>query len=194
MKTMTNKIWMLGLIMLGMFGLTSCEYDPDESIGYDVRGHWFGDLDMWIDGERAQGSEIEFNPHGWGYSYGRGTEVDYYRYRRGKVVHYFEYRIRNGVIYLTFDNPDLDCAIVDYRLSYNYFSGYIANYYTLQNDTYFSLRSYDRYWDDYGYGSYYYYAKEEVFDMNDTTSVDIPEVVKEPKCIRGVNMNKELKD
>ncbi len=191
MKTMTNKIWMLGLIMLGMFGFTSCEYDPDESIGYDVRGHWFGDLDMWIDDEPAQGSEIEFNPHGWGYSYGRGTEVDYYR--RGKVVHYFEYRIRNGVIYLTFDNPDLDCAIVDYRLSYNYFSGYIANYYTLQNDTYFSLRSYDRYWDDYGYGSYFY-SKEEAFDMNDTTSVDIPEVVKEPKCIRGVNMNKELKD
>ena len=177
---MKNRIWMMGFMLLALLSFSSCEYDNDENIGYDVRGHWFGDLDMWINDEKALGSEIEFVPNGWGYSYGKGTEVDYYR--RGSVVHYFNYRIRNGVIYMEFDDPYLDCAIVDYRLSYNNFSGYIADYYTLKNQTYFNLRSYDRYWDQYGYGGYYdpyYYVKGE---MADSTSTD-----SKPECIRGVN-------
>ncbi|MBQ8052144.1 MAG: hypothetical protein IJ197_11340 [Bacteroidaceae bacterium] len=189
-KMMTNKFWLMGLMLMTCLGFTSCEMDPDEGIGYDVRGHWFGDLDMWIDGERARGSEIEFMPGGWGYSYGRGIEVDYYY--RGSITHYFDYRIRDGIIYMTFDDPGLDCAIVDYRLSYNYFSGYIADYYTLQNQTHFNLRNYDRYWDDYGYGGYYYYVKGEKFGTDSTaTSHEAMPTVQEHKCVRGVNMKKE---
>ena len=184
MKTMTTKkLWMLGILIAALFGFSSCEYDPDESIGYDVRGHWFGDMDMWIDGEKARGSEIEFAPAGWGYSYGRGTEVDYYY--GGKVTHLFDYNIKNGILYLQFDDPALDCAIVDYRLSSTYFSGFIADYYSLVNQTYFNLRNYDRYWDQYGYGGYYYVKAE----MADSTATDI--AVEEPKCVRGVNRKVE---
>lgn len=196
MKTNARKLWMMGLMILGIFSLTSCELDTDESIGYDVNGHWFGDLDMWINGERAQGSEIEFIPTGWGYSRGRGIEVDYYR--RGSITHYFNYRVLNGVIYLTFDDPNLDCAIVDYRLNYRTFSGYIADYYSLMNQTYFNLRSYDQYWDTYGYGGYVYYTKENNMEdaWNDSTANDTTHLAtrsasdEQPQCIRGVNMRK----
>lgn len=186
---------MLSMIV-ALFGLTSCEFyiDSDQSIGYDVSGHWFGDLDMWVGNEKARGSEIEFIPSGWGYSYGRGIEVDYYY--RGTVTHYFNYEIRNGVIYLTFDDPNLDCSIWNYSLGYNYFRGYIADVYGY-NQTYFSLRSYDRYWNDYGYGGYYY-AKENTMDdiWNDSTATDTLNITtrsaetnneEKPFCIRGVN-------
>ncbi len=174
---------------MAIFSLSSC--DEDERIGYSLSGHWFGDLDMWYNGEKALGSEIEFHPTGWGASSGTGVEVDYYNY--GSKTHYFNYRIREGIIYLLFDDPNLDCAIVDYRLSYYYFSGYIADYYTLQNQTYFNLRSYDYYWDDYGYGNYgYYYSKGEAFQGDSIQNDSVQNLTKEnkPFCIRGVNKMK----
>lgn len=194
MKMKKNYLWMMGLMVMAMFSLTSC--DEDEMIGMDVSGHWFGDMDMYINGERARGSEIEFQPMGWGYSYGRGIEVDYYY--RGTITHYFDYQIRNGIIYLTFDDPLLDCAIVDYHLNYRYFRGYIADYYSLMNQTYFDLRSYDQYWDTYGYGGYVYYTKENNMEdaWNDSTANDTTHLAtrsasdEQPYCIRGVNMKK----
>ena len=75
------------------------------------------------------------------------------------------------MIYFTFDDPALDCAIVDYSLSYDYFRGYIADYNTLENLTYFNLRNYAHYWDSYGYGSYYdYYVKGQTRSVADSTS------------------------
>ena len=192
MKKMTKNLWMLAIMMACTLSLTSCYIDEDENVGYNVRGHWFGDMDMWIDGEKARGSEIEFQPRGYGYSYGEGIEVDYYY--RGSITHYFDYEIRNGIIYLQFDDPNLDCAIVDYRLTYNYFTGYIADSYTLKNLTYFNLRNYDRYWDTYGYGGYIY-TREQTLDTdslwNDSTATRCTTENQEPKCIRGVNRIKD---
>lgn len=192
MKKMTKNLWMLAIMMACALSLTSCYIDEDENVGYNVRGHWFGDMDMWIDGEKARGSEIEFQPRGYGYSYGEGIEVDYYY--RGSITHYFDYEIRNGIIYLQFDDPNLDCAIVDYRLTYNYFTGYIADSYTLKNLTYFNLRNYDRYWDTYGYGGYIY-TREQTLDTdslwNDSTATRSTTENQEPKCIRGVNRIKD---
>ncbi|MBQ7571488.1 MAG: hypothetical protein IJT19_04540 [Bacteroidaceae bacterium] len=189
---MTKNLWMLAIMMACALSLTSCYIDEDENVGYNVRGHWFGDMDMWIDGEKARGSEIEFQPRGYGYSYGEGIEVDYYY--RGSITHYFDYEIRNGIIYLQFDDPNLDCAIVDYRLTYNYFTGYIADSYTLKNLTYFNLRNYDRYWDSYGYGGYIY-TREQTLDTdslwNDSTATRSTTENQEPKCIRGVNRIKD---
>jgi len=192
MKKMTKNLWMLAIMMACTLSLTSCYIDEDENVGYNVRGHWFGDMDMWIDGEKARGSEIEFQPRGYGYSYGEGIEVDYYY--RGSITHYFDYEIRNGIIYLQFDDPNLDCAIVDYRLTYNYFTGYIADSYTLKNLTYFNLRNYDRYWDTYGYGGYIY-TREQTLDTdslwNDSTATRSTTENQKPKCIRGVNRIKD---
>ena len=192
MKKMTKNLWMLAIMMACTLSLTSCYIDEDENVGYNVRGHWFGDMDMWIDGEKARGSEIEFQPRGYGYSYGEGIEVDYYY--RGSITHYFDYEIRNGIIYLQFDDPNLDCAIVDYRLTYNYFTGYIADSYTLKNLTYFNLRNYDRYWDSYGYGGYIYTREQtRVTDSlwNDSKATRSTTENQETKCIRGVNRIKD---
>ena len=180
---MKNYVWMLGLMLCTLTAFTSC--DEDEEIGLDLKGRWFGDMDMWYGNEKAIGSEIEFIPYGWGYDKGKGEEVDYYR--RGKVIHDFDYRIRDGVIYMTFDDPALDCAIVDYRLSYSYFSGYIADYFSLENRTHFNLRNYERYWDQYGYG--YYYVKGDKFNTDQTVSGDniSTQTGEEPRYIRGVN-------
>lgn len=180
MKTMKHYLWMFSILLCGAFVFISC--NEDEQIGNYINGHWFGDMDMWIDGEKSRGSEIEFIPDGWGYSYGHGIEVDYYYY--GSITHYFDYRIKDGIVYMTFDDPNLDCAIVDYRLTSTNFSGWIADYYTLENMTHFNLRNYDRYWDDYGYGRYYVKAERDWDEDTNNTQKEAP------KCIRGVNMKK----
>ena len=184
MKRFYKKFWMLSMMLFIVVGLQSC-MDDDERIGYEITGHWFGDMDMWYNGERAKGSEIEFTS-GWGYDHGTGVEVDYYRYHA--VTSYFNWRVRDRILYLTFDDANLDCAIVDYTLGADYFRGYIANPYSLENETYFSLRNYDRYWERYGYGDYdYYYVKgmtraatADSLAVEDTTYHGIRGVNKEP--------------
>lgn len=179
MKTFTKNIWMLSLLLMTSVALTSC-MDDDDRIGYNISGHWFGDMDMYFDGERARGSELEFRT-GWGYDHGTGVEIDYYLYHA--VTSYFDWKVRNGILYFTFDDPKLDCAIVDYTLGPDYFRGYIADSYTLENQTYFSLRNYDRYWEQYGYGDYDYYYVKGTRAAQDSTAAD--------SCyhgVRGVNM------
>ncbi len=191
MKTMTRNFWMLAIMIACSLSLTNCDRLEDMNIGSNVSGRWFGDMDMWIDGEKARGSEIEFSPSAWSYRSGRGVEVDYYY--RGSVTHYFNYEIRNGVIYMTFDNPDLDCIIRDYSIGYDYFRGYIADI-EGYNQSYFTLRNYDRYWEQYGYDGYYGYSKEQSMDTDslysDNVSTRSTGEKYEPKCIRGVNRMK----
>lgn len=194
MKKITQNFWMLGIIMTCTFSLTSCIMDEDQNVGYNVKGHWFGDMDMWIDNEKARGSEVEFIPTGWGYSHGHGIEVDYYY--RGSVTHSFDYEIRNGIVYMQFDDPGLDCQIRDYTVGYDYFRGYIADIYG-NNQSYFTLRSYDRYWDQYGYDGYggYIYSREQTMDTdsieNDNVSTRSTTENYKPKCVRGVNRVKD---
>lgn len=141
-----------------LFGLfASC--DEDIHRGAILSGKWFGDLGMMVDGEDAIGSVIEFVPDQYTYTSGYGYEIDYYHgyYGLATMEHQFEWMIRDGIIYLRFDNPDLDCNIRDYSLSPNYFRGYLDGIYS---STRFDLRGYDRYWDKYGYydDDYGYYS------------------------------------
>ena len=182
MKTMKKNLWMMAAMFCLTSVLTSCYMDDDDRIGNYVSGHWFGDLDMYFDGVKARGSEIQFTPTGWGYSKGYGWEVDYYY--GGSVEHRFDWEVRNQIIYMYFDDPALDCAIVDYRLSTYRFTGWIADSYSLQNMTSFNLRNYDYYWNDYGYGDYIPVKGEKDFDGNDSIATQ------EGKWIRGVNRNK----
>ena len=66
------------MLLTATITLTSC-FDEDQEIGNAVSGHWFGDMDMYYNGERARGTEIEFYS-GWGYDRGRGVQIDYYAY------------------------------------------------------------------------------------------------------------------
>lgn len=184
MKT-KNRLWAVLLVLAALSGLTGCK--EDQKIGYKVQGHWFGDLDMWLGNEKARGSEIEFTPDGWGYRSGVGLETDYYRY--GFMQHEFEYTIENGVIYMLFDDPALDCAIADYRLTSRYFSGYIADYFSLVNRTYFTLKNYDIYWNSDGYGSGYYPYYEKRHDEPSDSTETAGKAIEATglRSIRGVN-------
>ncbi len=197
MKTFYKNIWMLAILLMSAFAFTSC-MDEDDEIGNTISGHWFGDMDMYYNGERSMGSEIEFYNTGYGYNRGSGVEIDYYSYHA--VTTYFNWEVRNRVLYLAFEDPALDCAIVDYTLSYDYFRGYIADFYTLENVSYFTLRNYDRYWNAYGYGSYGYdyygydyygydYYVKGTRAASDSTAVDSAATTKY-HGIRGVNMRK----
>lgn len=192
MKKLYSQLTILARLMTVALActvtFTSC-LDEDEQIGYNVSGHWFGDMDMYFNGEPAQGSEIEFYTD-WSYQHGTGVQVDYYAYHA--VTTNFVWEVRDRILYLTFDDPALDCAIVDYRLNRDYFTGYIADIYTLENLTRFSLRNYDRYWEGYGYDH------SEYYDYNPYTravaSADSTQNASAAKPdgyhgIRGVNMH-----
>lgn len=94
---------------------SGCEEDDDYR-GYMLSGRWFGNLGMMVDGQPAIGSDLEFIPQDYGgYTQGYGYETDYYYGWRGRVEiveHYFTWTVRDGIIYLRFDNPELDCISV----------------------------------------------------------------------------------
>ncbi len=190
MKTLTKNLWMMAALFCLTAILTTSCWDDDERIGNYVTGHWFGDMDMSYGGERAIGSEIQFTGTGWGNTKGYGWEIDYYDGYNfvGRVSHDFNWEVRNQIIYMYFDDPALDCAIVDYRLTSYRFTGYIADIETLQNLTSFNLRNYDYYWDQYGYSGYGDYIPvkgERNFEGNDSIAAS------EMKEIRGVNIKKD---
>ena len=198
---MKKNLWMLGMMFVTLFSLTSCEYELEQAVGYDVSGHWYGDLDMWIDGRKCTSSEIEFMPQGWGYRKGRGVQIDHlYSYH---VSNYFNYEIVGSSIYLYFEDSSLDCVIRDYRISESYFTGYMDGVY---ESTRFNLKNYEHYYSEYGSGFYgYYYAREDMgWDMTDSIasdsiasdsitsdSLNIESTISEtPRLTRGVNMKK----
>ena len=98
------------------------------------------------------------------------------------VEHYFTWTVRDGIIYLRFDNPELDCNIRDYSLSPDYFEGYMDGVYS---STWFTLRNYERYWNDYGYWSAGYSYRNGADVRSDSVQV----YKKIPKCVRTVNVD-----
>ena len=121
---------------------SGCEEDDDYR-GYMLSGRWFGDLGMMVDGQPAIGSDLEFIPQDYGgYTRGYGYETDYYHGWRGRVEiveHYFTWMVRDGIIYLRFDNPELDCNIRDYSLSPDYFKGYMDGVYLPHGSRYVTM-------------------------------------------------------
>lgn len=186
------------LVLLVCFFFSSCNpydfywgdsYDRNEDtrLGYMISRRWFGDLGILIDGQPVRGSVLSFVADDVNYLSGWGTEQDYYG-RTGTMIYSqrFEWMIRNGVIYLYYDDPAMDCTITRSRVSVDYFNGYIDGYY-------FELADYDRYWYDYGYDYPYYYTKmpHDTLDV----SVSLPEsnrvvVSRDPARIRQVKMKK----
>lgn len=179
-----NANWLMLLLVL--FGLSSCEVDPDSDKGYKLSGKWFGDLGMYVGNEPARGSVIEFIPENYDYTEGWGREVDYYgpggRYT---VEHIFDWYIDRGVIVLVFDNPSLNCSIIDYSLSSRYFRGYLNGIYS---STRFELKSYSKYWGDSGYGPYY--SKDNYVKEN-AQAIDSAKV-ENPVCVRKVNVSADV--
>lgn len=166
----------LGVVLLFMLiTFTACDpfeiywgdsYDREEDsrLGYMISRRWFGDLGVLIDEEPVRGSVLSFVADDAYYLSGWGTEQDYYG-RTGTMIYSqrFEWSLRNGVLYLYYDDPAMDCTITRCRVSVDYFNGYIDGYY-------FELADYDRYWYDYGYDFPYYYAKAHSDTLTNTSA------------------------
>lgn len=183
------------LLLLGaMLWFSSCDpywhfggrYDEDGDRGYTLSGRWFGDFGVYVDGDRAYGTVLEFVPDDVSYLYGYGRETDYYYNRFGylEAIEYtFDWEIRDRNVYMYFRNPDLNCRISNYRLSSSYFRGYVDNY---GSSTYFTLKNYDRYWPDYGYGPLYAPAR----NLDETTRSVSDSI---PVCVRMFHQDLPVK-
>lgn len=171
-----KKLFTLLTIALSLF-MVSCDEDVDRAIM--LSGQWRGDLgasyDKGMNTYFAEYSDIVFYPNSNYSTRGTGREVDHYRSAPVSYVYNeFDWEIRNGRIYLTFPyNHDLDAIIDDYRMTNDYFSGVISNYY---GDTSFRLyKIVDYYdWDYYKtyYDSYYYAKSRSVKQNADSTVVN----------------------
>ena len=189
MKTLHNILYATLIIMMGGFFFTSC--DEDSMIGSTltrVEGRWFGDMDMYVNGQKARGTDIQFTARNLACTRGWGVEYDYYgRYGSYTIRHDFNWEVINGIIYLTYDDPALDCSIRQYSLNSRHFTGWLDGY---ESSTYFDLYSYDYYWDDYGYAGYdydYYWYDSYYVKGQDGAAAKDSTVT----CSRGVNMKKE---
>ena len=190
MKTLRNILSYALVISMCAFFFTSC--DDDSMIGSTlarIDGRWFGDMDMYVNGQKARGTDIQFTATNYYGTRGWGVEYDYYgHYGTMTIRHDFNWEVVNGIIYLTYDDPALDCSIRQYSLNDRRFTGWLDGY---ETSTYFELYSYNYYWDDYGYASYddgyvwndfYYYVKGQDGTARKDTTV---------ACTRGVNVKKE---
>ena len=179
MKLLYKNLWMVGILCTSLFCLNSC-MDEDDDIADTIMGHWFGDMGMdYNDGryiEAAYVTEIQFTSDWkWGFNHGDGIQKDYYR--NHTEYNRFHWEVHDRIVYLTYNsNPELDCAIVDYRLNYEYFSGYLVPYYNgvfyYEDEVRFSLQNYDRYWNSEDY--YDYYVRESRSAADSTASDSIP--------------------
>lgn len=176
MKKFTTYL-SIALVALLSISLTSCDEDAD--VAYALDGAWQGNVyvtSKW-DGYtyRASYSEVQFNS---GYDSGTGYWVDYYSDAPWDyIANHIRWKVRNGNIYIHFNEENSDVVIYDYHLDDYHFSGSLASNgsddyisFSLQHISSPNWYSYDYYgsegwysdwYDDwYGYGYGYYYGKK----------------------------------
>lgn len=122
------------LLMAAMtFTFTSCD-DEDEEIAYSLEGVWKGSI---VSGyynrygdyrESYTDTQIEFYNDPYSYASGSGREVDYNRNGWTDVV-YFDYAVRNGNIYLDYEDGSR-VAIYKWGMYYDTFEGEFHDYRT----------------------------------------------------------------
>jgi hypothetical protein len=113
-------------MMTTLFTLTSC--DTDQQIAnYLINGNWKGDLNTyyrnrwgeeWLDGEYYTVWRFEPGVYDdWGYvTSGYGTEADYNKYDDREFAYSsFRWEVRNGNIYIYYDDPTWNNVRIDWR-------------------------------------------------------------------------------
>lgn len=168
--TMKRFFGMLTAMVMTSLTFTSC-YDEDVETSITLSGDWCGYFGMYYVYVDRHGHEtpydsyktdISFYPDYDYATHGYGYEVDYYGvdspYR--KIYHSFDWDIRNGNIYLTYnDEREYDTVIRDYRMDEYLFTGYFD-----KGTTRFRLEKYgyyydwNPYWDEWGYDGWHYYG------------------------------------
>lgn len=118
--------------------LTSCmDEDVEESIV--LSGQWYGDWGMYYQTRDpytgrvitydSYDTDIVFYPDYNYATHGYGYQVDWYRYGPYEKLSFrFEWSITNGIVEIYYPGyPEYNTFIRDYRLSNDYFSGYLGN-------------------------------------------------------------------
>lgn len=179
-------------LLCAAFMLTSCD-EEDRAIAIDLSGIWEGTvsqeyfINRYGDKEVTyQDVDMEFRKRSGSWSSGTGTEIDYdYDYRTHRLYYYtceFSYNVRNGIIYIDFEDGTKS-RIRDYSLSSDFFTGYFQDYYTdrdlcrfkfrrVSGHLYENDRYYD-YYDDYYYNDRYYpyYTVTRSKELSDKSNI-----------------------
>ena len=189
---MKNSITLLSTIaMIAMcFTFTSCmDDDMEESIV--LSGQWRGEWGMYYQITDRYGrvytyesfdTDIVFYPDYDYATHGYGYQVDWYDYGPYQKLSFrFEWRINNGVVNIYYPGyPEYNTVIRNYRLTNDYFSGYLGN-----SSTRFRLGKIRDYYDwSYYYGyDYYpwgwgYYGKTRSADGEEVTFSPDDKIIK----------------
>ncbi len=182
------------MMVLAGFTMTSCE--TDQEIARRLTGvDWEGDLrtyyvnrwgEAFRDGDYRTVWRFEadyYDRYGEA-THGRGEECDYdYRDRRNRAYSSFRWEIRNGNIYIYYDDRTWNDVRIDWRdysISYSHFHGTMYDW--DNRDYVFDLYSNSSWrWDDYRYDSYYddwawrWRTRSAEGEANDSTDIYIGE-------------------
>lgn len=130
MKKIFNLVALLGIMTLM---LTSC--NRDERISWTLDGIWEGEVATEYFSHRwqevvvqYQSVDIEFYADSWG-GRGRGIEYDYTGYDTYYACEFY-YEVRNGRIYLDYDDGSRMMIDRDYYLTNRVFEGNFCDYRT----------------------------------------------------------------
>lgn len=199
-KNLTSAIVMMMAMLMTMFTFTSCETDDEVIADYLTYGNWEGYLGTYYEnrwGEYVQDGEFHtvwrfipsaYDRYGYATS-GYGDEVDYSTRRRNDYARCsFRWEVRNGNIYIEYDDPDWNPVKIDWRdysISRSHFHGTM---YDWDNRAYtFDLENARWDWDYYTYDRYW--ARTRAADA-DTTDVYISD---NGKCVATGPFAKALK-
>jgi len=172
---------MLMMAMMALTATTMTSCDEDTQIAYTLEGTWQGNMYVHTAYRGydyyATSTEITFLRDPYRYASGSGYWVDYYSNAPWDyVANHIEWRVVNRNIEVYFLEDGNSMVIGDYRLSDNYFTGYIAD---AGNDVEFRLRHVSSpNWSNYnhwGYDGWYgYYSRETRGGVNDSVKAEKP--------------------
>jgi len=157
--------FLLMTMFIAFVSATFVSCDDDSSIAYTLEGTWRGNMyiSSVYDGRTYQSTYtvLDFARDPYTYSSGVGYWVDYYSNAPWDyVANHIEWTVENSVIYIYFVEEDYTMEIYDYRLSDNYFSGWLRDG---DNAVEFSMvHTSSPNWNSYDWGyydDYYYYSK-----------------------------------
>ncbi len=155
----------IAILFMAIAATTMVGCDEDANIAYTLEGVWEGNMykQSYYNGRYFQSSYtvMQFDRDPYRYSSGTGKWIDYYSNAPWDYfASYISWTVDNGRIRIYSEKENQTYYIDDFRISDNYFEGYICDRYN--NEKSFSMRKIDspnwnRYdWNGYYYDDYYY--------------------------------------
>jgi len=162
MKRIFTQAKAMFIALVAVLALASC--NSDQQLAYDLDGVWQGSIASEYFSYRFgrtmeyTDAEICFSQRGAWEAGGTGYEIDWYG--RSYTKSYFHWSVRNGRIYIDYDDATYTVVVRDFDVYYRggqrYFNGYFDNEQTGETLAHFDLVkvSSNKYYENrYGYYS-----------------------------------------